>query len=123
MKKLLLLFLLVGGIVVAKADGTLRRDIQISDVSNPIRPDQIRSLVQVAEAWIDYDMGCIEVEINATLGLVDVVITDMAGIPVAKATIDTNTVPYTMLPIPAEGMYTLTISGGEYLGTGNFTIE
>lgn len=123
MKKILLLLLLVGGIVVAKADGTTRREIQISDVSNPIRPDQIRSLVPVAEAWIDYDMGCIEVEINATLGMVDVVVTDLSGIPVAKATIDTNTVPYTMLPVPAEGTYTLTVSGGEYEGTGNFTIE
>lgn len=123
MKKLLLLLLFTGSFVLAKADGTIRREIQISDASNPIEPDQIRSLVPVAEAWIDYDMGCIEVDINATLGLVEVVITDMAGIPVAKAAIDTNTVPYTMLPIPAEGMYTLTISGGEYLGTGNFTIE
>lgn len=123
MKKLLLFLLLIGGIVVAKADVTTRREIQISDVSNPIRPDQIRSLVPIAEAWVDYDMGCIEVDINATLGVVDVLITDMSGIPVAKVAIDTNTVPYTMLPLPAEGMYTLTITGGEYLGTGNFTIE
>lgn len=123
MKNFVLLLLLCAcGIAKADTDRP-RRDIMISDLTIPAQPDILRSPVPVAEAWIDYDMGCIEVDVNATLGHVEVVIADMTGIPVAKASIDTNGVPYTLLQLPGEGMYTLTISGGDYLGKGNFTIE
>lgn len=122
MKKFFLLLLLCT-CGIAKAQDRPIRDIMLDDLTIPAQPDLLRSLVPIAEAWIDYDMGCIEVDINATLGHVEVVIADMSGIPVARADIHTDNIPYTLLPLPAEGTYTITISGGEYLGKGNFIIE
>ncbi len=127
MKKLFLSLACICGLTLAYAqsdDDRTRRDIQISDAINPIEPDQLRSLLPTVEAWIDFDMNCIEVGFNAGLGTVEAtIIDDMTGMAVSSTTVDTNVEPYTLLPIPAEGIYTLRISGNDYLGTGNFTID
>lgn len=126
MKKLfLLLVLCVYGVsVMANNDGELtRQEMQLIDILTPAQPDQMRSVVWYAEGWIDYDMNCIAIEINEVIGTANVVITNMYGQPVAGATIDPAVTTYVMLPLPAEGIYRMTITGEEYLGECNFTIE
>lgn len=108
----------------ANNDGDVSRlEMQITDAIIPAHPDQMRSVVWYAEGWIDYQMNCIEVEINQIIGTADVVITDQFGKPVAAATIDPAVTTYVMLPLPAEGFYRLTITAAEYQGECNFTIE
>lgn len=126
MKKLFLLLVLCvyGASVFANNDGELtRQEMQLIDILTPAQPDQMRSVVWYAEGWIDYDMNCIAIEINEVIGTADVVITNMYGQPVAGATIDPAVTTYVMLPLPAEGIYRMTIKGEEYLGECNFTIE
>lgn len=125
MKKLfLLLVLCMYGTVSANNDGELtRQEMQIIDILTPAQPDQMRSVVWYAEGWIDYDMNCIEIEINGVIGTASVVITNMYGQPVAGTTIDPAVTTYVMLPLPAEGIYRMTITGEEYQGECNFTIE
>lgn len=126
MKKMfLLLVLCIYGVTVSgNNDGEVTRlEMQITDLMTPAQPDQMRSVVWYAEGWIDYDMNCIAIEINEVIGTADVVITNMYGQPVAGATIDPAVTTYVMLPLPAEGIYRMTITGEEYLGECNFTIE
>lgn len=126
MKKLFLLLVLCvyGASVFANNDGELtRQEMQLIDILTPAQPDQMRSVVWYAEGWIDYDMNCIAIEINEVIGTADVLITNMYGQPVAGATIDPAVTTYVMLPLPAEGIYRMTITGEEYLGECNFTIE
>lgn len=126
MKKMfLLLVLCIYGVTVSgNNDGEVTRlEMQIIDALTPAQPDQMRSVVWYAEGWIDYDMNCIAIEINEVIGTADVVITNMYGQPVAGATIDPAVTTYVMLPLPAEGIYRMTITGEEYLGECNFTIE
>lgn len=126
MKKLfLLLVLCIFGVTVSgNNDGEVTRlEMQITDLMTPAQPDQMRSVVWYAEGWIDYDMNCIAIEINEVIGTANVVITNMYGQPVAGATIDPAITTYVMLPLPAEGIYRMTITGEEYLGECNFTIE
>lgn len=126
MKKWLILIflLLLGGNAFAKYDEeTTRLEIQIIDAMTPAQPDQMRSAVWYAEGWIDYQMNCIEIEINEIIGTADVVIADQFGQPVAAATIDPAVTTYVMLPLPAEGFYRLTITAAEYQGECNFTVE
>lgn len=100
-----------------------REEIQIIDIMTPAQPDQMRSVVWYAEGWIDYQMNCIEIEINEMIGKADVVITNMYGQAVASAVIDPAVTTYVMLPLPAAGEYRLTITGTDYQGECNFTIE
>lgn len=126
MKKMfLLLVLCIYGVTVSgNNDGEVTRlEMQITDLMTPAQPDQMRSVVWYAEGWIDYDMNCIAIEINEVIGTANVVITNMYGQPVAGATIDPAVTTYVMLPLPAEGIYRMTITGEEYLGECNFTIE
>lgn len=126
MKKMfLLLVLCIYGVTVSgNNDGEVTRlEMQITDLMTPAGPEQMRSVVWYAEGWIDYDMNCIAIEINEVIGTADVVITNMYGQPVAGATIDPAVTTYVMLPLPAEGIYRMTITGEEYLGECNFTIE
>ena len=119
MKKWLLVSILciIGASAFGKNDDKdiSRLEMQITDLMIPTDPQQMRSVVWYAEGWIDYDMNCIEVEINEIIGKADVVITNMYGQPVASA--------YVLLPLPAEGVYRLTVTGAEYLGECNFTVE
>lgn len=126
MKKWLIVSILC--IIGASASGNndkepTRLEMQIIDAMTPAQPDQMRSVVWYAEGWIDYGMNCIEVEINEIIGKADVVITNMYGQSVASATIDPAVSTYVLLPLPAEGVYRLTITGAEYLGECNFTVE
>lgn len=126
MKKMfLLLVLCIYGVTVSgNNDGEVTRlEMQITDLMTPAGPEQMRSVVWYAEGWIDYDMNCIAIEINEVIGTANVVITNMYGQPVAGATIDPAVTTYVMLPLPAEGIYRMTITGEEYLGECNFTIE
>lgn len=125
MKKLIFIFtLFFCNATFANTDETgPRQQMQIIDVMTPAQPDQMRSVVWYAEGWIDYDMNCIAIEINEVIGTANVVITNMYGQPVAGATIDPAVTTYVMLPLPAEGIYRMTITGEEYLGECNFTIE
>lgn len=125
MKKLfLLLVLCMYGTVSANNDGEVTRlEMQITDLMTPAGPEQMRSVVWYAEGWIDYDMNCIEIEINEVIGTASVVIANMYGQPVAGTTIDPAVTTYVMLPLPAEGIYRMTITGEEYQGECNFTIE
>lgn len=100
-----------------------RQEMQIIDVMTPAGPEQMRSVVWYAEGWIDYQMNCIEVEINELIGKADVVITNLYGQAVTAVTIDPAVTTYVMLPLPAAGEYRLTVTGTEYLGECNFTIE
>ncbi|MDE6623182.1 MAG: hypothetical protein K2K30_02165 [Alistipes sp.] len=130
MKKLLfsLMLCMLGSAAFAdndinKKEGP-REELQIADILTPAGPTILRMPMWYAEAWIDYTMNCLEVEINQLLGPATVVITDlMTGQTVAAATIepDYSTVAY--LPLPAEGFYRMTIKSAEYLGESNFTIE
>ncbi len=87
-------------------------------------PDQMRSLIWYAEAWLDYTMNCIEVETNQMIGKADVVITDLTtGRTVSSATIDPNYTTVAWLPLPSEGTYRMTITAAEYLGEADFTVE
>ncbi|WP_418981628.1 hypothetical protein [Alistipes sp.] len=83
----------------------------------------MRSVTWYAEGWIDYGMNCIEIETNEGIGTASVVVTNMYGQAVASATIDPAVSTYVMLPLPAAGEYRLTVTGTEYLGECNFTVE
>lgn len=79
--------------------------------------------IKVAEGWIDYQNETVEIEFNMPVGVVDIVITDLSGQPVAGTTIDTNNMPFATLSLPADGMYSLTITGADYQGNSDFLIQ
>ncbi len=128
MKKLLLLLMLCvcGMNTYATNDGneeTTRRDMQITDVMTPAGPEQMRSLTKYAEGWIDYQMACIEVQINEVIGTTSIVIVDAYGRTVATATINPEVTTFAILPMPAQGAYTMGIASANYYGESNFTID
>ncbi|WP_295943886.1 hypothetical protein [uncultured Alistipes sp.] len=98
------------------------QEIQIEEAAIPgdvVRP---RMAMPYTRAWIDYDMGYIEVEICRPVGVLTIAVTDMAGYSIYNVTIDSEMTPYVTIPMPDSGVYRLTISGDEYLGEGNFMI-
>ncbi len=135
MKKLLFLFMLCLCGAMAFADNDTkdggstsnlgpRYQIRIDDAMTPADPDQMRSLIWYAEAWLDYTMNCIEVETNQMIGKADVVITDLTtGRTVSSATINPNYTTVAWLPLPSDGTYRMTITAAEYLGEADFTVE
>lgn len=106
-----------------KTNETTRQDIQIRDAIIPAKPDQVRSVLPFVTAWVDYAAGNIEVSINRCVGVASVVITDLAGQTVCTASVDTKFSAIVKLSVPAAGIYHITVSGDEYLGEGDFTIE
>ncbi len=118
------LLCLIGSSASAKTDGDISRlEMQITDLMTPAGIEQMRSVTWYAEGWIDYGMNCIEIETNEGIGTASVVVTNMYGQAVASATIDPAVSTYVMLPLPAAGEYRLTVTGTEYLGECNFTVE
>lgn len=99
------------------------QDIQIEEAAIPATTVRPRSAMPYTQAWIDYGMESIEVAINGALGVVSVAVTDMTGACVSEATVDSEMTPYVTIPMPAPGVYRLTITGDEYLGEGDFVIE
>lgn len=106
-----------------KTNDQTRQDIQIRDAIIPAKPDQVRSALPYVTAWVDYVAGNIDVSINRCVGVASVVITDLAGQTVCAASVDTQFSSSVELPLPAAGIYHISVTGDEYLGEGDFTIE
>lgn len=98
------------------------QEIQIDEAAIPATTIRPRMAMPYTRAWIDYDMGYIEVEICRPVGVLTIAVTDMAGYSIYNVTIDSEMTPYVTIPMPDSGVYRLTISGDEYLGEGNFMI-
>ncbi|MBE6182606.1 MAG: hypothetical protein E7148_07960 [Rikenellaceae bacterium] len=126
MKRLLLLLaLFISPIAWAGNDDApkTREEIQLIDILTPAQPDQMRSQTKYAEGWIDYQMACIEVQINEVIGTTSIVIVDAYGRTVATATINPEVTTFAILPMPAQGTYTMGIASANYYGESNFTID
>lgn len=126
MKKLLLLLaLFFSPIVWAGNDDApkTREEIQLIDILTPAGPEQMRSLTKYAEGWIDYQQACIEVQINEVIGVTSIIIVDAYGRTVTTATINPEVTTFAILPMPAQGAYTMGITSATYYGESNFTID
>ncbi|MEG1692464.1 MAG: DUF3244 domain-containing protein [Bacteroidales bacterium] len=102
--------------------GPYDREVAIRDATDPVDPQQERSLIKTCQAFISGNQ--IEVYFNKPIGEVYVVIVNQMGRVVSSAYCNSEFEFSTYLLKPGSGIYFMYITSSTgYQGEGSFTIN
>lgn len=104
----------------AEPGSTKTKKILLDELCSPKHPKP-RSVVNYVDAWIQYDLSQIRLDINYDLGEVSVQVTDADGNLLQSGSCDSSVEGELVVPLSlADGTYVLTVTGDQYESVGEF---